>query len=182
MSAVRILPAAPQYIRSYWRALDTIAREKIYLGVSQGFPWNQTQQFVLHGIAHGYPYYFAVDSNDQAVGWCDIQPDPRRDGDGCLGMGLLEPYRNRGLGKRMLLRALEGARAYGFTRIRLQVRASNARAIALYQGVGFQKIVRIPDGVCTDGRSEDVWEMALCLSDLCDDALRDAERIAHPVD
>lgn len=46
--------------------------------------------------------------------------------------------RRKGLGRRMLLRLLESSTAMGVTAFTLEVRASNAAAIALYQSLGFQ--------------------------------------------
>jgi ribosomal protein S18 acetylase RimI-like enzyme len=56
---------------------------------------------------------------------------------GVLGMGLLPEYRGRGLGRRLMERALEASRVFGLSRIELSVREDNARAAALYAKLGF---------------------------------------------
>ena len=50
--------------------------------------------------------------------------------------------RRRGIGARLLTDALEKARAAGLAVINLEVRASNAPAIALYEKNGFQAVGR----------------------------------------
>jgi ribosomal protein S18 acetylase RimI-like enzyme len=54
-----------------------------------------------------------------------------------LGTGLLPQFRGAGLGRRLILRRLDAARALGLTRVELSVRADNANAIALYRKIGF---------------------------------------------
>ena len=52
-------------------------------------------------------------------------------------MYLLAACRGRGLGKRLLTRALERARALGFTRIELETASVLRAAARLYESVGF---------------------------------------------
>jgi len=47
------------------------------------------------------------------------------------------PFRKRGLGKRLLAHALEEARRLGIERALLEVRPSNDAALALYASTGF---------------------------------------------
>ncbi len=67
-------------------------------------------------------------------------------------------WRGRGLGKYLLLVALEKAIAAGARTVTLEVRVSNRVAQKLYADVGFQRIGRYP-GYYRDG--EDAWAMAL---------------------
>lgn len=67
-------------------------------------------------------------------------------------------WRGRGLGKYLLLVALEKAIAAGARTITLEVRVSNRVAQKLYSDVGFQR-VGLYRGYYRDG--EDAWTMAL---------------------
>lgn len=49
-------------------------------------------------------------------------------------------YRRRGIGRRLLRAALERAAAAGAQAVTLEVRVSNAAAIALYRSFGFQEV------------------------------------------
>lgn len=61
------------------------------------------------------------------------------DGDlaGLFGLRTRDPFRRRGLGRRLVAGLVGWARGQGATRIYLQVEDENAPAIALYRGVGF---------------------------------------------
>ena len=53
-------------------------------------------------------------------------------------MGLLQSYRGQGIGRRLLQRTLDAARARGLSRVELTVREDNPAAIALYEKFGFE--------------------------------------------
>lgn len=56
-------------------------------------------------------------------------------------LGIVPEHRSRGLGKQLLLRALDGFSAAGLERAYLEVTAQNLGAVRLYERLGFQ-IVR----------------------------------------
>lgn len=53
-------------------------------------------------------------------------------------LAVTPPYRGQGLGRWLLLHLLQGARDRGMERATLEVRASNAPALALYRCLGFK--------------------------------------------
>ena len=57
-----------------------------------------------------------------------------------LNIGVAETWQRKGLGRAMLNGVLEAARKKSMRRVFLEVRASNAAAIALYHAVGFSRI------------------------------------------
>src|SRR3546814_18924951 len=94
-------------------------------------------------LQRSLPFVVACDSQDSVVGWCNIHvaPDnPLRPGfvhAGMLGMGLIEAWRGKGLGTKMMQACFDAAAQIGLERIELQVYASNEGAIALYRKFGF---------------------------------------------
>jgi RimJ/RimL family protein N-acetyltransferase len=78
-------------------------------------------------------------------------------------MGLLEPYRGRGIGERLIRSAIEAARTAGIERIELSVYGRNARAMALYRKVGFALEGTRIRGKKLDGDYDDVHMMGLLL-------------------
>jgi [ribosomal protein S18]-alanine N-acetyltransferase len=54
----------------------------------------------------------------------------------CVG----EPYRSRGIGRRLLNSLIERATAAGMAEAFLEVRPSNTSAIRLYQALGFEQV------------------------------------------
>nr|WP_122012742.1 GNAT family N-acetyltransferase [Maliibacterium massiliense] len=162
MGKTTIVPAQEAYITSYWHTLDAVAREKKFLGMAQAFPLEETYAFMQDCIARQYPCYFVLNREQQVVGWIDIRArDEAHPLVGYLGMGLRQQYRGQGLGRKLLEVALRRAQAFGFTRVELDVRVPNIRAINLYMQVGFRPVGTIKNGVTIDGVSEDVLQMRL---------------------
>jgi RimJ/RimL family protein N-acetyltransferase len=78
-----------------------------------------------------------------------------------LGTGLLPQFRGAGLGRRLILRRLDAARALGLTRVELSVRADNANAIALHRKIGFVEEGLRRNAVRLDGTYENIVGMAI---------------------
>jgi RimJ/RimL family protein N-acetyltransferase len=153
---------APQHIESFHRALDIVAREPKYLTLLEAPPLPETREFVLNIIKDGNPQFVALVEGD-VVGWCDIQRHffPAHAHRGTLGIGIIPAHRGHGLGLRLLNAILEKAADAGFVRIELDVHADNARAIALYDKVGFVREGVVRDAVFVDGEYRDAITMAL---------------------
>ena len=147
--------------------VSAVARERAYLGSTEGFTREQTRGYLAHlrescGVA-----LVAVDG-ERIVGWVDIARGPFEGLThyGRLGMGLAAEARGQGLGRRLLERALAEGFGMGLERIELEVFASNTRAVALYRRAGFveegrRRCARKLDGVCDDilmfGLLRDEW-------------------------
>jgi len=142
--------------------LDVVAREHKYLTFLEAPPIEMTRAFIANSIANRHPHFVARDG-DRVVGWCDVTPRERPAIRHCgvLGMGLLPGWRGRGLGRRLIERALEAARAFPLTRVELAARADNERAIALYRKVGFEVEGRRRRAMLIDGLYYDDITMAL---------------------
>ncbi|MFT4184473.1 MAG: GNAT family N-acetyltransferase [Rhizobium sp.] len=159
---IRILPIADEYVEGYHKALDTVARERKYLSLLQALPLEETRAFVHKMIRNGNPQLVALDG-DTVVGWCDINRHvfPSHAHGGKLGMGIIPSHRGKGLGRRLMEATLRAARDAGFVRVELSVHADNARAIALYERVGFVREGLARKSACIDGRYIDAIHMAI---------------------
>jgi ribosomal protein S18 acetylase RimI-like enzyme len=143
-------------VDSFWRAIDTVARERRYLNFLQAPPIESTRRFVDQIIRNGWSQFYAI-HDGQVVGWCDVI---RKEHEGMrhsgrLGMGVLPDYRGMKLGTRLLSETIADATSKGITRIDLEVFASNTQAMALYRRMGFveegrKKHTRFLDGVFDD--------------------------------
>ncbi len=80
-------------------------------------------------------------------------------------MGIIPAYRGKGLGRRLLLAALNQARTAGFIRVELSVHADNTRAVALYERIGFISEGVQRRSVLIDGCFIDTINMALMLDE-----------------
>jgi RimJ/RimL family protein N-acetyltransferase len=154
---IRIVPTTEEYILGFHPAVDSVARERKYLGFLAAPPIEQTIIFVRQLLAGGGVQVLAVTDNDQVVGWCDVARVPWAGllQVGRLGMGLLKPYRRQGYGRQLAEAAIAAAQNGGMERIELEVFASNLPAIELYEALGFEregfkKRFRKLDGVYDD--------------------------------
>ncbi len=138
-SSIKIIPITEKHVESFHSCLDSVAREKIYIGGIQARPLDSTREFVLKNIKENHPQNIAV-FNDKVVGWCDIIPMKGIDFKHCgvLGMGVHQDYRRKGIGSSLLSATLAGAREFGLERVELEVYTSNTVAIGLYEKYGFQ--------------------------------------------
>ena len=155
-SDVEIVPISEGHIEGYNRCLDSVARERRYIGFVRGPSLESSREYVLFNIRDGVPQFVAVEG-DEVVGWCDISPGKREGFTHCgtLGMGLIMGYRRRGIGTRLMERTIEAAKARGIERVELEVYASNEPAISLYEKRGFvregvKRRARKLDGVYDD--------------------------------
>jgi len=161
MMTVAIAPIAAEHIEGFHRALDAVARERKYLAFLEAPPLDGTRAFIMDNIARRVPQFVAV-ADGEVVGWCDVLPKgaPVQAHTGRLGIGLLPQFRGKGHGAALIDTALRAARRFGLTRIELHVHADNARAIRLYERVGFTTEGRMRDAVLIDGQYYDMILMA----------------------
>jgi RimJ/RimL family protein N-acetyltransferase len=151
-----------EHIDAFHATFDTVARERLYLAFLEAPPIEQTRDFVRKTMARGCPQLVALDG-DCVVGWCDVlaMDRPAMRHSGVLGIGLLPEWRGRGIGRRLMERALEAARDFGLSRIELSVREDNTRAAALYAKLGFAVEGRKRRALFVDGAYHDLIFMAL---------------------
>ena len=83
---------------------------------------------------------------ERPVGWCRLFPTGVP-GEAKVGIGLLPPYRDHGMGTRMLQQSLAWACWQNLARLTLTTRDDNQRAIHVFEKCGFSPT----------GRSEGKW-------------------------
>jgi len=165
MDDIRIVETTEAHVAGFNHCVGVVARERVYIGLTESPPMDASLQFWRTVTAGNGVHLVAVDADNRVIGWCDIVRFPLAGFDhvGRLGMGLLPDARGKGLGRRLILAAIDAARERGFERVELDVFASNTRARVLYEHVGF-----VEEGVRRrarkiDGRYEDDVIMALLL-------------------
>lgn len=162
MSEIIVGPMRPEFINSFHEALDSVCRERRYLSMLEAPPLDATRTFVMGLIDKGNPQFVAL-VGERVVGWCDIQRGTRESHShrGALGMGIVDGYRDQGLGWRLITATLDEARNRSFHRVELDAHADNPRAIRLYEKVGFKREGVARDAVMVDGRYIDSVKMAI---------------------
>ena len=134
----RIVPIAEEHIAGFHAAVDSVARERLFLAMLKAPPIEESAEFVRTNIRKGNPQVVAL-VGGQVVGWCDVFPEKRETmaHGGVLGMGVIDGFRGKGIGIALMRAALSRAQEAGLTRVELTVREDNLRAKALYEKVGF---------------------------------------------
>lgn len=129
---------------------------------SQAFPWSRRN--FEDALAAGYPAsVMRIDGS--LAGFSVAMPTP--DDVHLLVIAVAPDYRRQGLGTRLLAQVEQLARDLGLTRVLLEVRPSNSRALAFYAKHGFLEIGRrkgyYPAG---KGEREDALVLAREVSEL----------------
>jgi ribosomal protein S18 acetylase RimI-like enzyme len=83
---------------------------------------------------------FVAEVDGKLAGQADVHPGrpPKESHVGTLGIAIQRGYRDVGLGRALMERCLEWMRDRQFKKACLQVFSTNARAIALYEKLGFR--------------------------------------------
>jgi hypothetical protein len=91
--------ASTELAKSYCHAVDTVARERKYLGCTIGFSLESTIEMVKSIVDKNLSQYYAIE-NGEVIGWRDIllKSHEGLTHVGVLGMGILSKYRGKGLG------------------------------------------------------------------------------------
>lgn len=164
---ITIFPISDAHAKAFHSCLDSVARERKYLGQSEAPPIEKIEAFVRNNVQNDYPQFVAVEG-ERVVGWCDAIPhwaDALKHRAG-LGMGVLYDYRGHGIGKDLLRACLDKARMKGIKRIDLEVRADNETAISLYEKFGFAHEGRKSLGLHHKGIYFDTIEMGMVFTDV----------------
>lgn len=160
--SIAIVPIHASHADSFHACLDAVAREKRFLAQTQAPPLERIRAFVQEGVSADAVQFVAVTSG-RVVGWADIFPGWADAVAHCgqLGMGVLADHRGQGLGGRLLEACIAKAWQKGITRIELEVRVDNARAIRLYERLGFFREATKKHAMRFDGVYHDTHQMAL---------------------
>ena len=162
MNQITIRQISQADIENLHSCLDSVARERKYLGFTQAAPIEETRKSLVEDMERGVIRLIAL-NGAKVVGWCHIKPD-RWEGfthTGWLGMGVLKEYRRQGIGSALLHQALAEARNRGMERVELNVFASNLSAIHLYEKFKFEIEGRKKKARKIDGSYDDIIVMGL---------------------
>lgn len=110
--------------------------------------------------------FFVAIRGTHVIGVLDFHGEKRAQAahGGSFGMSVRATERGKGIGERLLRGLIDWAPTVGITRLELQVFANNARAIALYERMGFQVEGRRRMAVMVDGFAIDVLMMATLVA------------------
>jgi [ribosomal protein S18]-alanine N-acetyltransferase len=107
---------------------------------------------------HPKNFFIAAFLDGKVIGTTNITLETATFSPHCaeLGLGVLEPYRQRGVGRLLMDALIDNAEKNGVWNLALRVRTFNAPAIALYDSLGFRRvgvlrqIAELPDGLADE--------------------------------
>ena len=103
--------------------------------ISQLVPWSR--ETFVHCLTAGYSGW-VVEKDNEVVGFIILSYES---GEGhILNLCVHPHFQHQGLGKQLMVHALETAKEHGAKIIYLEVRRSNVNAISLYQKMAFSQI------------------------------------------
>jgi ribosomal protein S18 acetylase RimI-like enzyme len=160
--SVSIVPIALSHAESFHACLDAVAREKRFLAQTKAAPLERVTEFVQSSVSSNAAQLVALEAN-RVVGWADVFPSWADAISHCgqLGMGVVAEYRGQGIGRRLIDQCIAKAWQRGITRIELEVRTDNERAIHLYERVGFSRESTKRRAMRFDGIYYDAFQMVL---------------------
>jgi len=93
------------------------------------------------GFLPAATWLIACGTSPESLQWCGtIQGVVERGGGGMIqNVGVVPGHRGLGLGRCLVERAMAGFRMHGLRRASLEVTVDNARAVRLYQRLGFRR-------------------------------------------
>jgi len=162
MNPILIRQISREDIESFHSCLDSIARERKYLGFTTAPSLEETRTSLIEDMARDVIRFIAVDDS-RVVGWCQIKTGKWEGYThmGWLQMGVHREYRGQGIGTALLSQALEEAKSRGLERVELDVYASNLAAIHLYEKYKFEVEGQKKRARKLDGNYDDIIDMAL---------------------
>jgi putative acetyltransferase len=110
-----------------------------------GFSINDPEvDFMSRAYAAPRSAYFVVTADDRVLGGAGVAPLEGGQADTCelRKMYCLPETRGLGVGRQLLARCLDAARASGFRQCYLETLASMSGAAALYERTGFTRVAR----------------------------------------
>ncbi|MEK6851197.1 MAG: GNAT family N-acetyltransferase, partial [Candidatus Thermoplasmatota archaeon] len=109
--------------------------------LTESIPWDpRREREWIRGFDERLSVLYAAEVDGKVVGQLDIHipgyPKARHVAN--LGIAVVKAYRDRGIGRALMERALAWMKDKGVEKATLEVFSTNSRAIALYKKLGFE--------------------------------------------
>ncbi|MCK9537693.1 ribosomal protein S18-alanine N-acetyltransferase [Dokdonella sp.] len=148
-------PELPAFKRMQLRHVDAVVEIE---AAAYEFPWSRS--IFIDCLRAGYAGRVLV-RGEQVIGYGMLSAAAQEAH--ILNVCVVPAEQGQGLGRRLVAQLLQMARWHRSERVFLEVRPSNAIAIALYQSIGFNQIGRRPNYYPARKGREDALVMAMEL-------------------
>jgi ribosomal protein S18 acetylase RimI-like enzyme len=140
------------------RVLEAVVAERVHSAIDRAWTAGEQRDYI-QSLSDREALHVAVDPTGQIVGSQSINLYTRTLTSmrhvAQLGTFVLPAWRGRGVGRRLFEASRAFAAGARYRKIVIQVRASNAGALAFYRGLGFTACGRLREQVVIDDRDDD---------------------------
>ncbi len=165
MTPVHIRRATPDDAEAISAIWEVICAERVYTAVNRPFSPEQEREYIA-GLSEREGI-FVAEVEGRIVGFQSLERWVRYtdsfDHVGTLGTFVLPEWRGKGIARQLARHTLDFARAHGYEKLVIFVRAGNGRARAFYESLGFTPCGVLTRQVRIDGRYEDEVFMEMFL-------------------
>jgi RimJ/RimL family protein N-acetyltransferase len=157
-SSVLIRQASGEDASGIVGVLEVIAAERIHSAIERVWSIDQERRYI-ESLSSREVFHVAADATHGIVGfqsldlWSPLLSSMAHVGQ--IGTFLLPEWRGMGVGRRLWSVTHSFARTVGYRKLVIQVRASNANALAFYRCLGFCRCGRLRRQVIIDGVEDD---------------------------
>lgn len=158
-------PASPDDAAATVDLVNSVAADKkLLMSERAPFTVEEERKTLKEGPRRNHAF-FVAEVSGRLIGLMDVRRGEweKNAHVGNLGISLLPEYRGLDLGSALMHVGIEWARVAGIRKLTLGVFATNERAIALYEKLGFVEEARLKGQVILDGMPVDEILMALWL-------------------
>ncbi|MDI6601788.1 MAG: GNAT family N-acetyltransferase [Thermoanaerobacteraceae bacterium] len=139
---ITLREAVPADARGIIEVANAVGREKTY-NVSEVFGYSEAdERSLIARLDRSKELILVAECEGRIIGFLTLYRyfggrSPKVQHVGEIGINILDGYRDKGLGYRMMNFAIDWARRRGYTKLCLSVFSTNERAIYLYKKCGF---------------------------------------------
>lgn len=158
MTVLQIRRAVPKDAPGIVHVLEAVVAERIYSAIDRAWTVEQEASYI-HSLSCRESFHVAIDATAGVVGfqsldlWSSLLPSMAHVGQ--VGTFLLPQWRGHGVGRQLWSATESFARAAGYRKLAIQVRASNTIAQGFYRSLGFKECGRLTRQVIIDGVEDD---------------------------
>jgi ribosomal protein S18 acetylase RimI-like enzyme len=158
----RATPSDAQALSAVW---EIVCGERVYTAVNRPFTAQQERDYLASLSVREGIFVAEVDGRIAGFQSLDLRAKYTDSFDhvGVIGTIVLPQWRRKGIGRRLAQHTLAYARAHGYEKVVIYVRAGNTGAQAFYRSLGFVRRGVLERQVRIDGRYEDEVFMELFL-------------------
>lgn len=138
-----VRPAAPKDAAALVELARAVGAEDAGWLIADG-EWRsagEERRYLRAVRRHPHAAVFVAEAPEGVVGRLSVARDPHPASDHVADLGVMvaESHRRQGIGRALMLAAEEWAREVGVRKLELHVFPHNAPALALYEGLGFER-------------------------------------------